>query len=257
MQNFKNSNHKSGKVLVGMIFLVIGSFLLLRSLDILFLPRWIFSWPVILIITGAFIGMRNGFQRPAPYILILMGSVFLVHRVLPGWEFDRFLWPSLIIGAGLWMILGRNRPRNDWKNLGGWDKRVHEPFNTGSANQTDYNTSSGSSLEDKLNSVSIFGGVKKNIISKNFQGGEIVNFFGGSEINLMQADINGRIRLEVVQVFGGTKIIIPANWAVHSEMVAIFGGIEDKRPPQIISAPEKVLIIEGTSVFGGIDIKSF
>jgi predicted membrane protein len=61
----------------------------------------------------------------------------------------------------------------------------------------------------------------------------------------------------VVQVFGGTKIIVPANWTVHSEMVAIFGGIEDKRPPQLNVAAEKVLVIVGTSLFGGIDIKSF
>jgi predicted membrane protein len=94
-------------------------------------------------------------------------------------------------------------------------------------------------------------------VSKNFRGGEIVNFFGGSEINLMQADINGRVHLEVVQVFGGTKIIVPSNWTVHSEMVAIFGGIEDKRPPQLNVAAEKVLVIQGTSIFGGIDIKSF
>jgi hypothetical protein len=40
-------------------------------------------------------------------------------------------------------------------------------------------------------------------------------------------------------------------------MVAIFGGIEDKRPPQLNAIPDKVLIIEGTSIFGGIDIKSF
>ena len=73
----------------------------------------------------------------------------------------------------------------------------------------------------------------------------------------MQADIKGKVRLEVVQVFGGTKIIVPANWTIHSEMVAIFGGIEDKRPPQLNSIPDKILIIEGTSVFGGIDIKSF
>jgi 3-keto-L-gulonate-6-phosphate decarboxylase len=40
-------------------------------------------------------------------------------------------------------------------------------------------------------------------------------------------------------------------------MVAIFGGIEDKRPPQLNAIPDKILVIVGTSIFGGIDIKSF
>ena len=36
--------------------------------------------------------------------------------------------------------------------------------------------------------------------------------FGGAEINFMQADIQGRVELEVNQVFGGTKLIVPAHW---------------------------------------------
>ncbi len=255
MDNFKNSNQKSGKVFVGMAFLILGSFLLLRSLDILFLPRWIFSWPVILIALGTFMGLQKGFRNPTPYMLIFIGFIFLTHRIFPEWNFNQFLWPVLLIGFGLWMIFARNLHSCNRKNFGSWDKRVNKPDGDNSI-QTGYNSTS-STGEDRIDSVSIFGGVKKNIISKNFQGGEIVNFFGGSEINLIQADFNGKIKLDVVQVFGGTKIIIPSNWTVQSEMTAIFAGIEDKRPPQTTASTDKILIIEGTSIFGGIDIRSF
>ncbi|MDB5012525.1 MAG: hypothetical protein JWQ25_727, partial [Daejeonella sp.] len=58
--------------------------------------------------------------------------------------------------------------------------------------------------------------------------------------------------------FGGTKMIVPANWRVHSEMIAVFGGIDDKRPQQaLVDQEDKVLIIRGTSIFGGISIRSF
>jgi hypothetical protein len=40
-------------------------------------------------------------------------------------------------------------------------------------------------------------------------------------------------------------------------MIAIMGGIEDKRPPQLNAGTDKVLIIQGTSIFAGIDIKSY
>src|SRR5690606_6223030 len=119
----------------------------------------------------------------------------------------------------------RNRRFPD--NFGDWS-REPDPAPPGTAYSEPDSRDQEAAAEDRIESVSIFGGVKKNIVSKNFRGGEIVNFFGGSEINLIQADINGRINLEVVQVFGGTKIIVPANWTIHSEMVAIFGGIEDK-----------------------------
>lgn len=256
MHNFKRSNNKSGKALVGLILLGIGCILLLRTLDIYFIPSWLFSWPVFMIIIGCFIGSRQGFNRPAAFIPIIIGVIFLSNRIIPDMNLNRFFWPFLIIAFGIWMILGRKNTKP--ADVTDWEKRVDPDAPIGTQTEgAKPGHKPGSFAEDKVQSVSIFGGVKKNIVSKNFMGGEIVNFFGGSEINLMQSDINGRVELEVVQVFGGTKIIVPANWTVHSEMVAIFGGIEDKRPPQLNAAPDKVLVIQGTSIFGGIDIKSF
>jgi hypothetical protein len=112
--------------------------------------------------------------------------------------------------------------------------------------------------EDMLDSVSIFGGVKKVVTSKNFKGGDIVCFMGGAEINLSQADIQGPATIELFQAFGGTKLVVPPHWEVKSEAIAIFAGIEDKRPPQPgVFDPTKVLILKGTTIFGGIEIKSY
>ncbi len=44
-------------------------------------------------------------------------------------------------------------------------------------------------MQNMLNINTAFGSVKKIILSKNFKGGEINNFMGGTEINLMKADI--------------------------------------------------------------------
>ncbi|WP_411273320.1 LiaF transmembrane domain-containing protein [Daejeonella sp.] len=266
MQNLKSSSQKSGKALVGIILLGVGCILLLRTLDIFYIPGWVLSWPVLMIVIGCFIGSRQGFDHPSAFVPLIIGVIFLSNRILPDMDLSRFFWPLLVIGFGVWMIMGRKTPKIN--NLS-WNKKSREESYSVSNTETDtagagpgdpLNPDLAASApypEDLIESVSIFGGVKKNIVSKNFRGGEIINFFGGSEINLMQADINGRINLEVVQVFGGTKIIVPANWTVHSEMVAIFGGIEDKRPPQLNVAAEKVLVIQGTSIFGGIDIKSY
>lgn len=253
MQNIKSTNQKSGKALVGLILLGLGFVLLLKSLDLYFIPGWIFSWPVFLIIIGVFIGSRQGYDRPSAYMPLAIGVLFLSNKILPDLELSRFFWPFIIIGIGAYLIFGRKNTPSE--NAPIWEKRVDPEDHTEHTQEGGFNTHSFSG--DRVESTSVFGGIKKNIVSKNFQGGEIVNFFGGSEINLMQADIKGIVKLEVVQVFGGTKIIVPANWTVQSEMVAIFGGIEDKRPPQLNAFPDKVLVIEGTSIFGGIDIKSF
>ena len=109
-----------------------------------------------------------------------------------------------------------------------------------------------------MDSTSIFGGAKKIVISKNFKGGDLVNIFGGTELDLSQADFNGVAVVELTTIFGGTKLLVPSNWAVKSEAVTIFGGIEDKRKiPAGTETAEKTLLIRGTVIFGGIDIKSF
>jgi len=114
------------------------------------------------------------------------------------------------------------------------------------------------SNEDFVDSTSIFGGAKKNIISKTFKGGDIVNIFGGTELDLTQADFTGTAIIELTTVFGGTKLIIPSNWSIKSDAVIIFGGIEDKRKMQTLSEnAEKTLVLKGTVIFGGIDIKSY
>ena len=115
------------------------------------------------------------------------------------------------------------------------------------------------SEDDYIDSTSVFGGSKRLVLSKNFKGGEVVTVMGGAEINLSQADIQGRAILDVTQVMGGTKIVVPSNWDVKSEMAtAILGGIDDKRIIQPSGVdPNKVLIIKGTSILGGIDIRSY
>ena len=114
------------------------------------------------------------------------------------------------------------------------------------------------SQEDFVDSTSIFGGANKIILSKDFKGGDIVNIFGGTELNLSQADITDKAILEMTTIFGGTKLIIPSNWSVKSEATIIFGGIEDKRSmPAVSGSIGKILLLKGTVIFGGIEIKSF
>ena len=96
------------------------------------------------------------------------------------------------------------------------------------------------------------------VVSKKFQGGEIVSILGGSDINLSQSDIQGKVRLETTNIMGGTKLVIPPTWDVQSELVALFGGVEDKRDIRAGNIdPQKVLVLEGTCLFGGIEIRSF
>jgi predicted membrane protein len=233
---------KHSRIWTGIFILLIGLVALLKA-SIPFFPDWVFSWQMLLVALGMFIGVRHNFRGVAWFILMLIGGIFLLNDIYPEFSLRRYMWPLALIAVGLFIL---TRPRNRW----GSDK---EP----NADQSSEG-GTGFSKEDFVESTSIFGGAKKIIISKNFKGGDLVNIFGGTELDLSQADFTGTAVIELTTIFGGTKLLVPSNWSVKSEAVTIFGGIEDKRKMQTITeAAEKTLLLRGTVIFGGIDIKSF
>jgi hypothetical protein len=121
----------------------------------------------------------------------------------------------------------------------------------------------------RLNDLNIFWGGRRRIVTKNFTGGEIITIFGGFEIDLREADIQGdTAQIEIVTIFGGGEIRIPAHWSVVLETVGIFGGATDRtRHPEqpnrdasgaatAADARPKKLIIKGVCIFGGINLKN-
>ena len=344
-----------GRLWAGLFMLLVGGVLLLDQMGFP-LPDWLFSWHILLIAIGLFLGLRHNFRGGAWLILIMVGGCYLIQDFYPKTELKRFIGPCALIFIGFIIIFRPKRSwkhqpwRDDWKDQ--WHNKWHhkyqndwhrnrknwrynynrwhsgnpdqnQPGNPGqpgataypggptnmgnpggpigptgqsentpgnvwqgnpwqnptpgqnpAGNQTDPNQTTGQtdpggrstgfgagsgpySSEDYIDTTSIFGGVHKKVVSKNFKGGDIVTFLGGSEIDLSQAEIYGTARLDVTQVMGGTKIIVPAHWEVRSEVTALFAGFEDKRQQPAMVNPDKVLIIDGTSIFGGIELKNY
>jgi predicted membrane protein len=85
-----------------------------------------------------------------------------------------------------------------------------------------------------------------------------VNIFGGAEVDFTQADINGRIIIDITQIFGGTKIIVPSNWQVVSDMAAVFASVDDKRIKTTVNGDSnKILVLKGVSIFAGVEVRSY
>jgi predicted membrane protein len=257
----KPISRRSGRIWAGLFLLLVGGVLLLDQLGFP-LPDWLFSWHILLIAIGLFIGFRSGFRNFAWLILILIGGAYTLQDYYHNIQLERFILPGILILVGFAFISGRGRhPRwhrqwhEDWEKS--WDRHRWRHYKGGSM-ATGFGTSQeGYSSEDFIDSTSIFGGVHKKIVSKTFKGGDVVTMMGGTEIDLSQADFTGMIRLDVTQIMGGTKIIVPPHWEVRSEVTAIFAGFEDKRQQPTVLNPEKILVIDGTSIFGGIELKNF
>lgn len=251
---------RTGSVLAGIFLLLIGVSAFLKQTLSAEFPSWIMSWPMLLIVIGIFVGLKHGFKGVGWIVLIGLGCIFLVDRIVPQVNLKPYIWPFVIIAVGLVMIFGAGSRRKRVGNQSDYDQdnKQNTISNINIAGIPDNKGSYTNDREDFIESTAILGSTKKVIFSKNFKGGDITNFMGGTEINCTQADINGRVLLDVTQIFGGTKIIVPPHWTIQSTATSIFGGFEDKRPSNVNSAdPNKVLVIDGTSIFGGIEIKSY
>lgn len=236
--------HPNSRLWTGVFLLAIGLVALLRSFGV-DMPVWLFSWQCLLIAIGLFIGLKHNFRGGAWFILILIGSAFLVDDFFVDVNLRRHIWPLVIITAGLFFIF---RPK---RNLQEQQKKWKEQWK-------DNFDDAAPSKEDFIDTTSIFGSTKKNILSKHFVGGDITNIFGGTELNLTQADLQGQAVIDITTIFGGAELFVPSHWIIKSEIVSIFGGVEDKRSVSTTDdTQDKVLILKGTVIFGGIDIKNF
>lgn len=256
-------------VLTGLLFLLIGGVLLLQQSGYE-LPHWLFNWKMMIIIVAVFIGIRKGIRDLTWLVIALVGFAFLSSDIWPELGLRQYLLPAMFIIFGLFFLVApkrfglrrcthttrhprfRGAFRAEFRAGAGPAQPEYEPGYSPVVHQEPNPTN-----DAYVDIVSICAGVKKKILSKQFTGGEIVCIFGGTELNLTNADFNSPIVLDLVQIFGGTKLVVPANWEVRTEAAAIFGGIDDKRhqPPNTIS--DKVMILKGTIIFGGVEINSY
>ena len=242
-----NSGERRGRTLAGLIIVTVGAVFLAHRAGVDF-PQWLFTPGTFLIVLGLVIGAKHNFRHWGWLVPVLIGSAFMVENFVEGFSIGHYIWPIIIIAIGLMMIFRPKRRREDW---GRWRERR-------AARYSGYNTEEKTD-ETFFDSTNIFGGSKKVVIAKDFRGGDLTMIFGGADINFTQADINGTAELDVTQIFGGAKLIVPSNWRVRTDdLICIFAGFDDKRNPNTLTPDDnKVLNIKGTCIFGGIDIHSF
>ena len=240
-------NRKTSKIVAG-IFLMIWGGLLLAKQSGAIIPHWVLNFGTLLIAIGIISGVKRGFNIGGWMILVLIGTFITLKHALNLYFLGNIFWPIVLIAIGLLVIFKPRNKQHFWRHNHAWGRRWHEQYATETINS-----------EDVVDCTAVLGGVKKKIISKSFKGGEVTAFFGGVDIDLSEADIQGTVVLETTAIFGGAKLIIPRNWNLRSEATAVLGGIEDKRiqVPNLQPDENKTLVLVGTAVFGGIEIKSY
>ncbi len=226
------------RIIPAMVLIAIGALFLLNNLHILYFNEIVRFWPVILIAAGLVKLVDSTAQggRIGGGILLVIGAIFLAKNMGFLSLGIGALWPLILIGVGVLMLYNR----------------LWEGPRPGLQNATFVDV-------DRVNEHPVFGGTKRNIVSQNFKGGEVGAVFGGIELDLRNADFPGpSVTIETDAVFGGIEIRIPRHWSTVVQVSAIFGGVSDHtaQPDPIQYPNPKQVIIKGSTVFGGVDVKN-
>jgi predicted membrane protein len=227
----------SSHIVIGGIAILLGILFLLGNLgyisDVHYYLRF---WPALLVVFGAIKAAQSGSPggRTWGAVIAVVGVLMLLNRAhflsVDLWA----LWPLALVAMGgsiLWHTATARRRMRD-----GEPSPENESF---------------------VNGTAIMGGFKRTNASKDFRGGELTAIMGGIELDLRQSAIRpgGEATLNIEAIMGGVEIRVPGEWTVVLQGTPVLGGYDDKTyPPQSANAPR--LVIKGTAIMGGVEIKN-
>ena len=280
MNNFAKPRN-DGSIAFGVIILGIGLVLLFRKFG-LYIPDWVLTWPMILIAVGTYTLISQQFKSFFGSVVLFIGVYFLLKREFDlDLGLDQFIWPVGLIALGIYLILHKKQEnkaleevRKNWESSRKKKTEASSSEKIESAEVVDDATPSqeeptkapdsgfvratGTAFMDRINESVIFSGVNRKLMTKDFQGGKATVIFGGLDLDLTQVDFTGVVTLDLEVGFGGVKLLVPPHWDVRTEVSNIAAGLEDKRMFREGGVDtNKVLILKGTLLFSGLEIKSF
>jgi predicted membrane protein len=229
-------NPKPKRFVLGICIVIIGALALLDKLNIFEVRNLFQFWPTIFIAVGL-LKILHSKSRTNIFIgagLITLGVIMTLNHLDIIHVHIRDWWPVIIIAVGLFFIF----------------RTQH--LDPASKETIFGDAESGNSTT--LDITAIMSGNKTVNNTQDFKGGEITAIMGGVELDLRDASIQSDAILNVWATWGGIVIKVPRDWLIVNRVTAIMGGAEDKCFPA--TASNKRLIITGTAIMGGIEIKN-
>ena len=237
MRRRLNRPYGHGGLIPGAIILAVGIIFLLDSLGYVRARHFLQFWPLILIVVGIVKVARRDARIWGIFLLLFGVFLQLSELGIGHFTWSQF-WPLLLIAAGAMAMWSAMQARRMMPKVS--DEK--------------------SDPRDTLDESAIFGGIEKRLNSRAFRGGRLQAIFGGIELDLRDAEIaENEAVIYANAIFGGIEMRVPEAWFVATRGQGVFGGFSDSTrfaPPADPEKPKKTLIILGTSLFGGVEIRN-
>jgi len=222
-----------GNLLWGLVFIAVGTIFALNALEITNINIFFDGWWTLFIIVPCFIGFVKGPKRLGDFIGLVIGIALLlcVRGYITFSIIRKLAIPFILIIVGLTLI---------FKDF--FYSKINEKIKQ--LNKSD--------LKEY---AATFSGNKINMENQVFDGAELTAVFGGVDMNLNGAIINGEQIINATAIFGGIDIKVPANVNVKVKSTSIFGGVDNKVTNSKDESNVPTIYVNAFCMFGGVDIK--
>lgn len=257
------SKHITHSVAFAFLLIIAGVAFLGFNLGFIPMPykEVIFSWPMLLIALGVLSFSKCHFWSGG--ILVIIGGFFIIPDVLNvcpqflpvnSTDFVHLYWPVLLILAGIISLIYWLVPHSSKHSF----SKYHD--------STDYTC-----VDENINvkkekwqnekgyfkRQSVFSSGKHIFLDPEFKGGEIDTVLGETILDLRKTNLpDGDTFLEINTVLGGVTIFVPTDWCVDIRIESIFYAFEDKRFEKGATDITKRLVILGSGVLGGGELRN-
>ena len=220
---------KNGIVLWGLVFIILGIFLALRAFGIFEFNIFFDGFWTLFIIVPCFIDLCSGKNFVGNLIGILIGVFLLL--ACQGLIDYTILWklflPIVLVIVGLSLIF-----------KDGLSKKLKKEMKS-------------LNIKDNREYLATFSSQKLDFANEKFTNCELTAVFGGIKFHLEKSEFQ-KAYIKANAIFGGVTIFVPRDCLVKVVSTSIFGGVTNKKSN---GDSDKVLYIEATCLFGGIEIK--
>lgn len=193
--------------------------------------RW---WPIVLVMAGLgkLFSPGSSSSRWTGLLLTGIGVWLLLEHAgilyVSFWDW----WPLLLIIFGVRFVMQgmRGAPRS--------------PVDAGHS----------------INGLAMLGGGTRSSSTADFQGGDLVAFMGGFDVDLRQARIQqSPAVIDAFAFWGGIDLRVPDHWHVTVSGIPLLGAFEDETDPVEdvdVDGPVQELIVKGYAIMGGVTVKN-
>lgn len=218
---------KTKNILWGVILIIIGIVWGLNALEITNIDIFFEGWWAFIIIIPSFIGLLTEKNKSDNALGLFLGILlFLGAREIIKIDLIWKLFvPIALIVIGVSCIF-KNKDRDN--------------------NKVDKN--------GKTECLAMFSSQKIKPVDDSIKKIEVTALMGSVTCDLTELKINEDIKIEAASIFGSVNLIMPDNVEIKIKSFSLFGGVTEKQN-NTKSKNSKVIYLDSTSIFGGINIK--